>query len=95
MSKPVEIKVVSGEPWPVVTVVARDPVAQEGSAATVDVDPTATFVVARRGGQIDRPLTIHYRIGGTAGNGVDYREIPGSVTIKPGPVQGHGGGCTD
>lgn len=84
VSKPVEIKVVSGEPWPVVTVVARDPVAEEGAAATVAADPTATFVVARRGGQIGRPLTVHYRIGGTAENGVDYREISGLVTIKPG-----------
>jgi len=84
VSAPAEIKVIAVNPGPVVTIIARDPVAEESARATVATDHTATFVVARRGGIIDRPLTVFYRIGGKAENGVDYRKIPGSVTIKPG-----------
>src|SRR4030095_11227655 len=43
-------------------------------------DP-ALFVVTRSGGETNRPLTVHYRVGGTASNGIDYRELPGTVTI--------------
>lgn len=44
---------------------------------------TATFVV-RRTGPTNDALTVYYRIGGTASNGVDYVALPGMVTIQPG-----------
>lgn len=83
-SKPVEIKVVETYPVPVVTLVASDAVAEESSSSTDAVSNTATFVVARRGGIIERPLTVSFRVGGSAENGVDYREISRSVTIGAG-----------
>jgi len=48
----------------------------------VDAAPdTATFVVHRAGGDFDIPLTVSYRIGGAASNGVDYDKLSGQVTI--------------
>jgi hypothetical protein len=43
----------------------------------------ATFLVRRLGATND-PVTVTYAIGGTATNGVDYVELPGSVTIPAG-----------
>ncbi|HEY2951233.1 MAG TPA: Calx-beta domain-containing protein [Verrucomicrobiae bacterium] len=81
-SAPVDIRVTEPPPHPIVTVVARDPVATE-PGSTSNVLDTATFVV-RRTGNTDRPLTVFYRLGGTASNGIDYAELPNSVTIAPG-----------
>lgn len=36
---------------------------------------------AANGGNFGHPLTVQYRIGGTASNGLDYRELSGRVTI--------------
>ena len=44
---------------------------------------TATFVVWRSG-DTSSDLTVYYRIGGTASNGVDYVTLPGKVTIIAG-----------
>lgn len=44
---------------------------------------TATFVV-RRTGSTGSDLSVYYRIGGTASNGVDYVTLPGKVTITAG-----------
>ena len=65
-------------PWPpLVSVLALDPcAAEEGS------DP-ATFLVVRIG-PANAPLTVHYALGGTAQNGLDYQELTGDVTIPMG-----------
>jgi len=89
---------------PIVSIVAIDPVAAEGTNCfawprfmpclsldrcglrwvTNSVRPnTATFIV-RRTGPTNDALTVFYRVGGTASNGVDYIALPGSVTIQPG-----------
>jgi hypothetical protein len=44
---------------------------------------TATFQV-RRSGSIEADLIVHYAIGGTASNGLDYVALPGTVTIPAG-----------
>jgi hypothetical protein len=41
------------------------------------------FTVTRSGG-LSIPLTVHYTLGGTAVNGVDYQALTGSVTIPAG-----------
>jgi hypothetical protein len=41
------------------------------------------FTVTRTGGTID-PLIVRYTVGGSAGNGVDYRKLSGKVVIKAG-----------
>ena len=66
-------------PRPVVNVRATDPV---GARAWPDDDhlDTATFTCHRRGPTNDS-LRVFYRLGGTADNGVDYRQIPHSVLI--------------
>jgi len=83
-SEPVEIRVVERNPRPVVTIVATDPEASEqdprSAGALLD---TATFSV-RRTGQTNAPLTVYYRVGGSASNGVDYQRLPGKVTIPAG-----------
>jgi hypothetical protein len=38
----------------------------------------------RRSGPTNTDLTVNYRIGGTASNGVDYVALPGQVTIPAG-----------
>jgi len=80
---------------PVVTLLARDPVAAEGTncyrwpgwprslPAGGCRTNTAAFVVQRTG---DTPtsLTVFYTVGGTASNGVDYALLPGAVEIPAG-----------
>jgi hypothetical protein len=78
-SGPVEITVVDSNHPPVVTIHARDCYAVEGA----NPPNTATFLV-RRSGPTNAPLTVHYAIGGTASNGIDYAEILSSVTIPEG-----------
>jgi hypothetical protein len=79
---------------PVVTITAPDPIASEGTNCyqimiyppptnNPCVSNTATFVV-RRTGPTNNSLTVHYCIGGTASNGVDYVALPGVVTIPAG-----------
>jgi Calx-beta domain/Bacterial Ig domain len=83
-SEPVKIEVIEGPVEPIVTVVARDPVASEGCPdPNADCLDTATFVVRRSGGT-ETPLRVFYRWSGTASNGVDYAELPNSVVIEPG-----------
>jgi hypothetical protein len=45
---------------------------------------TAGFRVARSGGNPTSDLTVHYRVGGTAANGVDYQGLAGKVTLRAG-----------
>jgi hypothetical protein len=106
VSGPVNIAVTTNQPpppppptnrVPVVRIVARDPIASEGTncwgpiimtnANDRCINPgernTATFVVTRSDGT-NSDLTVRYSIGGTASNGIDYVELPGSVTIAAG-----------
>jgi len=84
---------------PVVTIIATDPIAVEGTNPPIFTPPiiapiipftnycggtnTATFLV-RRFGPTNADLTVDYAIGGTASNGVDYVTLPGYVTIPAG-----------
>ncbi len=77
-SEPVVIEVARSLQPPVVNIYATDAFAREGSPAN-----TAAFRV-RRSGETNAPLTVHFAIRGTASNGVDYVEIPSSVTIPAG-----------
>jgi hypothetical protein len=63
-----------------VVVVATDPVAAE------DGLDTGAWTVSRQGPTSD-PLTAFYALSGTAGAGVDYAALPGSVTIPSGATQ--------
>jgi len=62
---------------PEVTIVASD-----ASAAERGLDP-GTFTVSRTGGTA-AALEIFYTVSGSAGNGVDYQQIPLSVMIPAG-----------
>ncbi len=81
-SDPVHVRVLDVPPQPVVNVRATDPVATEPGLTANRLD-TATFTVYRTG-PTELPLTVYYRLSGTASNGVDYRELPHSVTIPRG-----------
>ncbi len=97
-SAPVSISVVTSRP-PVITLFAPDPVAVEGTNYPAWTNPqgpatnyisgtnTATFLVHREGAT-NNPVTVSFSIGGTATNGVDYRQIPDSVTIPAGKTYG-------
>ena len=61
---------------PTVSVVARATLAVEGG-------PNGKLVV-RRTGDLSVPLTIRYKVKGTAKAGVDYKPLPGTVTIPAG-----------
>jgi hypothetical protein len=104
VSAPIHITVTTNLPpptnaWPTVSIVARDPIAVEGTNYWFDTAPwwdgwtrwsvnrggtnTATFVVRRTDGT-NNPLTVYYSVSGTASNGVDYEALPGAVTIPAG-----------
>jgi hypothetical protein len=78
-SDPVRIQVALIPPVPVVTIEAIDPVASEPDLITPAFD-SAKFRVSRHG-DLGGPLTVHYRVSGTASNGVDYQTLSGAVTI--------------
>ena len=59
---------------PTVTIAATTPTASEAG-------PTSGAFTVTRNGCLVAPLTVNYSIGGTAGNGVDYGTLTGSVTI--------------
>jgi hypothetical protein len=84
---------------PVVNIVARDPIAVEGTNCwwlAAGWGPglawgtnhlcgpnTASFVVRRSDGT-NSDLTVYYAVSGTASNGEDYAALTGSVTIPAG-----------
>ncbi len=81
-SLPVEIRVVEIQPPPVVTLTATDEEGTEPDDSTIAPD-VAVFTVHRTG-NLQRPLTVHYRIGGSAENGVDYAQISRRVILPIG-----------
>lgn len=81
-SERIEIKVTEPPAQAVVNVRASDPVASEPGLTRQRLD-TATLTIGRSG-RTDLPLTVFYRLSGGASNGVDYAELPHSVTIPVG-----------
>jgi hypothetical protein len=65
-------------PLPTVTITAPDQ-----SASEVPATDTGKFSI-KRAGCTDSDLNVFYTISGTATNGVDYRRLPGHVTIRSG-----------
>ncbi|MDB5387845.1 MAG: putative peptidase [Planctomycetaceae bacterium] len=64
---------------PIVTVTASDPDAREpGNGQSGD---PGTFTFCRSGGDQSQSLTVNFYVSGTATNGVDYLQIPTSVTF--------------
>jgi len=51
--------------------------------STVPQGTTGGFTVTRNG-DLSQPLPVTYTLGGTAQNGTDYNQLPGSVTIPAG-----------
>ncbi len=75
-------------PQPVVNIYAIDDTGREITPLPpwlypADFFDSAHFTVTRTG-PVDSPLTIFYRIGGTASNGSDYVRLPENVTIPAG-----------
>jgi hypothetical protein len=114
LSDAVNISIVeSGPPFtnrpPIVSILATDPVAIEGTNCWpwlglaggpinwsnwlgssvvwrffTNCGPKNAIFTVRRIGDTNDDVTVDYRIGGTASNGVDYVALPGSVTIPAG-----------
>jgi len=86
-SRPVEIDVVLDDAQyralPVVSIEATDPEAAEVSPLLGAPPNPAHFTVTRTG-PTNAPLTVFYRVGGTASNGADYARLPGELTIPGG-----------
>jgi len=76
-SIPIRIAVREGAQPPVVTIMAIDSIAREGTTNN------ACFRI-RRVGPTHEALTVHYAIGGSASNGTDYETLQGSAVIQPG-----------
>lgn len=72
---------VAGE-RPVVTVVAVQAVTTEPSPNVRVIPGRLRF--HREGGDVQRPLRVAYRVGGTALNGVDYGYLDGDFTFEAG-----------
>ncbi|HKS35560.1 MAG TPA: Calx-beta domain-containing protein, partial [Verrucomicrobiae bacterium] len=83
VSEPAEIKVVEPKPPVTVTVEATDPEGEEISPLLDRPANPAVFMI-KRDGETNTPLTVYYRLGGTAENGVDYAELPEKVIIPEG-----------
>ncbi len=81
ISAPVEIKVATSEPLPIVTVTSPDSCAVE--PRTNSLVNTATFRI-RRHGPTNDALVVAYSLRGTAENGVDYETLSGLATIPAG-----------
>lgn len=92
VSPPILVRVLTNAPPPepptptnqpvVFTITAIDAYASEGTNA-LGVRNPAVFKV-RRTGATNTDVTVAYSISGTASNGVDYLELPGTVTIPAG-----------
>ena len=83
-SNPVHITVRSGDGSPIiVNIEATDAEAAEISPL-LGVPPNPAVFKITRTGETSRALRVYYRLTGTAKNGVDYQELPGSVTIPEG-----------
>ena len=67
------VNIIDNDP-PTVSIAATTPTASE-------TGPTSGAFTVTRNGCLPSPLTVNYSIGGTAGNGVDYGTLTGSVTI--------------
>jgi PKD repeat protein len=67
--------IVVSKPLPTVTITAADPSAAESGK------DTGTFQVSRTG-NTSAPLTVFYTATGSAKNGIDYKKLPGKVTIR-------------
>ncbi|HNQ89481.1 MAG TPA: Ig-like domain-containing protein [Verrucomicrobiota bacterium] len=70
-------------PATVVTVEATDPQAREPGGTWIIERNIGTFTFSRTG-TVRQPLTVTYAIGGTAGNGIDYARLSGTVTFPAG-----------
>jgi len=79
-SSPIHITV---KALPVVNIEATDAEAAEISPL-LGVPPNPAVFKITRTGETSRALRVYYRLTGTAKNGVDYQELPGSVTIPEG-----------
>ena len=58
--------------------------ALDASASEVPVTDTGRFRVNRIGGDNSADLTVSYDVTGTATNGLDYKVLRGTVTIRAG-----------
>ena len=68
---------VIAQPLPVITIIASVP------NVTAGTGQPAAFVVTRTGGDPTQPLTVNYRVGGTAIPDVDYPTLKGFKTFNP------------
>ncbi|HZO54768.1 MAG TPA: Ig-like domain-containing protein, partial [Bryobacteraceae bacterium] len=82
-SQGVQIRVGASNAPAVISVYAPDSYAVEPSASATPVLDTATFRITRSG-STNAPLTVVYRLYGTAQNGVDYQNINAWVIIPAG-----------
>ncbi len=65
-------------PQPTVTIRATLPLAMEFGPVP------GQFQISRQGASLTEPATVHLAVGGTAGNGIDYQQLPDTVTIPAG-----------
>lgn len=85
-SAPVAVRVVGTNSPPVVSILASDNLAREPDPVNGSPNSqpnTAKFRIRRTGSQ-EKPLTVHFHVGGSAVNGEDYRAIARHVTIPAG-----------
>ncbi len=90
ISEPVRIAVVSPQPA-TVNIIADDSAAAEPKVPAAGTLPPIILDTARfrviRDGATNLPLTVFYRTGGTAINGLDYQLLPGMIVIPAGAIE--------
>lgn len=82
-SRPTKIVIMDHQDLPELTVFSKDMLATETADGVNGQANTAMFRV-RRTGSTDAALEVSYQMSGSAGNGIDYKELSGALTIEPG-----------
>ena len=58
-----------------------------GTGIAVEGGARGSVIVTRTGGDVSTPLAVSYKAGGAARRGVDYKALPGTVTIPAGAAR--------
>ena len=81
IGKAIGVGTITNDDLPVITVAATD--ADAGETTVVFASNPGTFTLTRAG-DLTQAITVNYTLTGTATNGIDYSNLPGTVNFAAG-----------